>query len=107
MQFYGLDHIVDAECQGEDISQLLNAFSRNLFNCTKKLIDLDAVISGSVEVQGDGFFSEGVECHTYYNVQVMRALTQTVLQRKGELKRRRLSMKGPHADEYLGQQREI
>lgn len=66
-------------------------------------------ISGTVELEGDGFFSED-DCNPFYfyfySIQLLRA---PILQRKDELKLKqlRLSIKGPPTNKYIFGGREV
>lgn len=101
-----LDHIIKAEHRGENISQLLHTFSRNLQTTCTKLKELNVDLFGIVKIRGDGFLYED-ECHQFYSVYLMRALTPTISQRKDEIERLSLTIWGKPADEYLDEEREI
>ena len=103
-----LEHIVHAEHHGEDdISQPLNTFSRNLVRTCTKLNDLEVDFSGTAEIEADGLFRDDSEYYTCYSVQLMRAITPAILQRKDVLERLSISVNGPPADEYLGEEEAV
>lgn len=99
LKLHGLDHIIDYEFQEEDISQLLNTFSRNLKRTCTKLNDLEVHFSGTVEIGGDGGFFGDEEYHTYSSMQLMRAIIPTILQRKNDFERLSVNILGPYVDE--------
>jgi hypothetical protein len=90
-----LDHIVEAEYNGENIYELLHAFSINLQTTCTKLKELDVDLCGVVDDR------------QFYSVFLMRALTPTILQRKDEIERLSLKIMEKPADEYLDEEREL
>ena len=96
-----LDHIVSAEHQGDDISALLNTFSRNMKRTCTKLEDLEVDFSGTVEIEADGLFRDDTEYYTCYSVGLMKAIGSIILKRKRKLERLKIGITGPPADEEV------